>query len=71
MFMWKLILVTIVILAIVFVLLAIKIIFVKNGKFPNTHIAGNKHMRKKGIGCAKSMDKEEQGRKSLLDRMDE
>ena len=69
--MWKLILVTIIILAIAFALLAIKIIFVKNGRFPNTHLAGNTHMRKKGIGCAKSMDREEQGRKSLLDRMDE
>ena len=58
-------------LAIAFVLLAIKIIFVKGGKFPNTHIASNKAMRKKGIGCAKSMDKEARTSKNLFDRMDE
>ncbi len=58
-------------LAIAFALLAIKIILVKGGKFPNTHIAGNKAMRKKGIGCAKSMDKEAQTSKNLLERIDE
>lgn len=53
------------------VLLAVKILFVKGGKFPNTHLAGNKHLNKKGIGCAKSMDRELQNRKSLKDLIDE
>lgn len=55
---------------IAFLLLALKVIFVKGGKFPNTHIAGNKEMKKRGIGCAKSMDRESQQKKSLLDMMD-
>ncbi len=56
---------------IAFLLMAVKVLFVKGGKFPNTHIAGNKEMKKRGIGCAKSMDRESQQKKSLLDMMDE
>jgi len=37
-------------------LLGVKIFFVKGGKFPNTHIHSNKHMKKRGITCAQ--DKE-------------
>lgn len=46
------------IIAISFALLAITIIIKKNGKFPNTHVSGNKALRKKGIGCAQSQDRE-------------
>ena len=28
------------------------------GKFPNTHVSGNKALRKKGIGCVQSQDRE-------------
>ena len=56
---------------IAFLLMAVKVLFVKGGKFTNTHIAGNKEMKKRGIGCAKSMDRESQQKKSLLDMMDE
>lgn len=38
-------------------LLGVRIFFEKNGKFPNTHIGGDKNMRKKGIGCATSQDR--------------
>ena len=55
------------IIGICFILLAVKIIFVKGGKFPQTHISGNAALRKKGIGCAKSMDREAQQRKTLSD----
>ena len=34
------------------------IIIKKNGRFPNIHIGGNKHMRKRGIKCAQSQDKD-------------
>ena len=56
---------------IAFVLLAVKILFVKGGKFPNTHLSGNKYLKKKGIGCAKSMDREAQKQKGLLDLIEE
>ena len=38
--------------------LAITIIIKKNGKFPNIHIGGNKEMRKRGIKCAQSQDRD-------------
>lgn len=39
-------------------LLGIRIFFTKDGQFPNTHIGGNVHLKKKGIKCATSQDKE-------------
>ena len=38
------------------VLLCIGILFKR--KFPNTHVSGNKEMRKRGIGCVQSQDRE-------------
>ncbi len=49
---------TTLIIAISFALLAITIIIKKNGKFPNSHVSGNKALRKKGINCAQSQDRE-------------
>jgi len=40
--------------------LAIRIIVIKGGRFPDTHVGHNKEMRKKGIVCAKAFDKMEQ-----------
>ena len=42
------------------VLLGVKVFFTKGGKFPNGHVSGNKALRKKGIGCAQSQDREAQ-----------
>ena len=50
------ILITVLIVAICIALLSIGI-FLK-GKFPNTHVSGNKALRKKGIGCVQSQDRE-------------
>ena len=41
-------------------LLGVKVFFTKGGKFPNGHVSGNKELRKKGIGCAQSQDREAQ-----------
>lgn len=38
-------------------LLGIRIFFVKNGKFPNSHIEGNIALKNKGIKCASSQNK--------------
>ena len=38
----------------------VKVFFTKGGKFPNGHVSGNKELRKKGIGCAQSQDREAQ-----------
>jgi len=32
-------------------LLGVRVFFVKGGKFPNTHIHGNKAMQERGITC--------------------
>ena len=49
-------LVSLVLVFIVVLLLGIRVFFTKSGKFPNTHIGGNKAMRERGITCAKSQD---------------
>ncbi|MCD7898870.1 MAG: hypothetical protein LUH22_03075 [Bacteroides sp.] len=59
------ILITLLIVAICLVLLAVKIVFIRGGKFPNTHISGNKALTKKGIGCVQSQDREAQKKRLL------
>jgi len=36
--------------------LGIKVLFNKNGRFPETHVGRNKEMAKRGIKCAQSID---------------
>ena len=52
--MLKTLLITLLIVAICIAL------FKKNGRFPNTHVSGSKAMRKRGIGCVQSQDREAQ-----------
>lgn len=52
------ILITVLIVAICMALLGVKILFIKGGRFPNTHISGSKAMRKRGITCVQSQDRE-------------
>ncbi len=56
--MLKTILITMLIVAICIVLLSVKILLKKNGRFPNTHVSGSKAMRERGIGCVQSQDRE-------------
>ena len=42
--------------------LATKILLKKGGKFPNSHVSGNKYLRSEGITCAQSFDKIEQSK---------
>lgn len=58
--MLKIILATMLIVAICIALLSIKMLIQKNGKFPNIHISGSKAMRDRGIGCVQSQDREQQ-----------
>lgn len=46
-------------LAIALVLLSVRILIKKDGKFSSQHISENKRMREKGIGCATSQDRQE------------
>lgn len=65
------ILLAVIILVICVLLLGVRVFFVKGGKFPQTHIAGNKELTKKGISCSKSQDVSDRTRKNLFDRLNE
>lgn len=40
--------------------MALNILVKKGGKFPNTHISGNKYLKQNGIFCAQTQDKIDQ-----------
>lgn len=40
--------------------MAINILLKKGGKFPNTHVSGNRYLKRNGIYCAQTQDKLEQ-----------
>lgn len=48
----KLIIFTVGLLALAVMLLGVKVLFVKGGKFPSGHVKDIKTLRDKGIGCA-------------------
>lgn len=65
-------LITLLIVAVCIALLGVKIFFVKGGKFPNSHVSGNKAMRDRGIGCVQSQDREAQRKPRFsLDKLEE
>ena len=56
----KVILLAIVIMALAMVGLAITMLVKKGGKFPNTHVSGNKYLKKNGVYCSQTQDRLEQ-----------
>lgn len=58
----KVILLSVVIMALAFVGLAVQTLFKKGGNFPNTHIGSNKYMKANGVTCAQTFDKMEQAK---------
>jgi len=52
----KIVILTVILLAIAFVLLGVKVLFVKNGKFPSGHVHDVKPLRDRGMGCAAHND---------------
>lgn len=51
-----------------FILLSIKLILKKNGRFSSIHISDSKAMRERGIGCATSQDRAAQrGKRTKID----
>jgi hypothetical protein len=42
--------------------MAITILVKKGGKFPNTHVSGNKYLKRKGVYCSQTQDRLEQQR---------
>ena len=47
---------TIILVAIFSEFFSIKILFIKHGRFPNTHVGHSAAMRKRGITCVQTMD---------------
>ena len=42
------------------VLRCVTILIKKNGRFPNTHVCGNKHLRERGITSTQTQDRQAQ-----------
>ena len=53
----KVILLTIGLMALAMAGMAITILVKKGGKFPNTHISGNKYLKRNGIYCSQTQDR--------------
>lgn len=56
----KVILLAVALVALAVLGLAVRILLVKGGKFPNTHVSGNKFLKRNGVYCAKTQDRLEQ-----------
>ena len=56
----KVFLLTLGILSIAMIGLAITMLVKKGGKFPNTHVSGNKYLKSKGVYCSQTQDRLEQ-----------
>lgn len=53
----KVILLAVALLGVAMLGMATQILLKKGGKFPNTHVGGNKHLKKEGVHCATTQDK--------------
>ncbi|MBN1985146.1 MAG: hypothetical protein JW761_02520 [Prolixibacteraceae bacterium] len=53
----KIILLSVALVAIAIFGLAVRILLLKGGKFPNTHVSGNRFLKKQGVYCAQTQDK--------------
>jgi hypothetical protein len=53
----KVILLAIGLLGIAMLGMAIRIVLKKGGRFPNTHVSGNRYLKRKGVYCAQTQDK--------------
>lgn len=65
----KVILISILLIAIAFLGLGFSIFFRKNGKFPETEIGHNKHMKKLGITCVKCDEGKKTSKRLLIQRL--
>lgn len=52
----KLLLLSALLILIAFGFMGIRVLFKRNGKFPETHVGHNREMRKLGISCARYND---------------
>lgn len=53
----KVILMAVALVAIGMLGMAITMLVKKGGKFPNTHVSGNKHLKEQGVSCVQTQDR--------------
>jgi hypothetical protein len=58
----KVVLLSIALVAIALLGLATQILLRRGGRFPNTHVGGNRHLKRRGITCAQTQDKIERAK---------
>lgn len=51
--MLKILIISILFVGLSFLLMSIRLLIIKGGKFPDTSVSGNRELRKRGISCAK------------------
>jgi len=47
----------VILIGICMILLSVRLIFKKNGRFVKTHVSQSKAMRQRGVGCVQSQDR--------------
>jgi hypothetical protein len=53
----QIIILSVIIVALAFAGLAVRLLIKKGGRFPNIHVGGNKHLNRRGIYCAQTQDR--------------
>lgn len=56
-------------MALVMLLLSVKLILKKDGRFPSSHVSSQKALRDKGISCHTSQHRETQQKLNLAERL--
>ncbi len=67
--MLNVVLFSVLLLGVGFFLFAVRIVFKKNGKFPNSHVGGNRELAKQGVFCATTQDRLARKDKRHLQKM--
>jgi len=53
----KVILLAVVLVAFAILAMAVTILLKKGGKFPNTHVSGNRYLKRQGVYCSQTQDR--------------
>ena len=67
--MIKTFLLILVILLPAILLMGYRVFFTKKGKFPSIHVDSNEEMRKRGIKCVRSQDREAQRKEKFIKKL--
>lgn len=67
--MLKLLIISIILVALAVFMLSVRILFKKGGQFPNTHVSGQKALRERGISCHRAQHKSQQYVRNLKERL--